>query len=152
MNKKAVFPGSFDPITLGHCDIIERGLQMFDEIVLAIGVNSAKKYTFGLEQRKAFIEATFVDEDRISIATYESLTIDFCQSVDAQFILRGLRSTTDFNYERPIAQTNRVMDNTIETVFLMAAPGVSHVSSSIVREIMKYNGNYQHLVPTTVRK
>ncbi|NQX76587.1 pantetheine-phosphate adenylyltransferase [Gilvibacter sp.] len=152
MKRKAVFPGSFDPITLGHCDIIERGLQMFDEIVLAIGVNSAKKYTFSLEQRKAFLEATFAGEDRISIATYETLTVDFCKSVNAQFILRGLRSTTDFNYERPIAQTNRAMDNEVETVFLMTSPSVTHVSSSIVREIMKYDGNYQHLVPSAVRK
>ncbi|WP_374957445.1 pantetheine-phosphate adenylyltransferase [Gilvibacter sp.] len=152
MKKKAVFPGSFDPITLGHCDIIERGLQLFDEIVLAIGVNSAKQYTFGLEERKRFLEETFAEESRISIATYNTLTVDFCKSVEAQFILRGLRSTKDFNYEQPIAQTNRVMAGDVETVFLMASPEVTHISSSIVREIMKYNGNYQHLVPYTVRK
>ncbi|WP_420378947.1 pantetheine-phosphate adenylyltransferase [Gilvibacter sp.] len=152
MKKKAVFPGSFDPITLGHCDIIERGLQLFDEIVLAIGVNSAKQYTFGLEERKRFLEETFAEESRISIATYNTLTVDFCKSVEAQFILRGLRSTKDFNYEQPIAQTNRVMTGDVETVFLMASPEVTHISSSIVREIMKYNGNYQHLVPYTVRK
>ncbi|ARV11280.1 pantetheine-phosphate adenylyltransferase [Gilvibacter sp. SZ-19] len=152
MKKKAVFPGSFDPITLGHCDIIERGLQLFDEIVLAIGVNSAKQYTFGLEERKRFLEETFAEESRISIATYNTLTVDFCKSVEAQFILRGLRSTKDFNYEQPIAQTNRVMAGDVETVFLMASPEVTHISSSIVREIMKYNGNYQNLVPYTVRK
>lgn len=152
MKKKAVFPGSFDPITLGHCDIIQRGLQLFDEIVLAIGVNSAKQYTFGLEERKRFLEETFAEEERISIATYNTLTVDFCKSVEAQFILRGLRSTKDFNYEQPIAQTNRVMAGDVETVFLMASPEVTHISSSIVREIMKYNGNYQHLVPYTVRK
>ena len=152
MKKKAVFPGSFDPITLGHCDIIERGLQLFDEIVLAIGVNSAKQYTFGLEERKRFLEETFAEESRISIATYNTLTVDFCKSVEAQFILRGLRSTKDFNYEQPLAQTNRVMTGDVETVFLMASPEVTHISSSIVREIMKYNGNYQHLVPYTVRK
>ena len=152
MKKKAVFPGSFDPITLGHCDIIERGLQLFDEIVLAIGVNSAKQYTFGLEERKRFLEETFAEESRISIATYNTLTVDFCKSVEAQFILRGLRSTKDFNYEQPIAQTNRVMAGDVETVFLMASPEVTPISSSIVREIMKYNGNYQNLVPYTVRK
>lgn len=152
MKKKAVFPGSFDPITLGHCDIIQRGLQLFDEVVLAIGVNSAKQYTFGLEERKRFLEETFAEEERISIATYNTLTVDFCKSVEAQFILRGLRSTKDFNYEQPIAQTNRVMAGDVETVFLMASPEVTHISSSIVREIMKYNGNYQHLVPYTVRK
>lgn len=152
MKKKAVFPGSFDPITLGHCDIIQRGLQLFDEIVLSIGVNSAKQYTFGIEERKLFLEETFAEESRISIATYNTLTVDFCKSVEAQFILRGLRSTKDFNYEQPIAQTNRVMAGDVETVFLMASPEVTHISSSIVREIMKYNGNYQHLVPYTVRK
>ena len=127
-------------------------MQLFDEIVLAIGVNSAKQYTFGLEERKRFLEETFAEESRISIATYNTLTVDFCKSVEAQFILRGLRSTKDFNYEQPIAQTNRVMAGDVETVFLMASPEVTHISSSIVREIMKYNGNYQNLVPYTVRK
>ena len=151
MTRKAVFPGSFDPITLGHCDIIERGLQVFDEIVLAIGINSAKKYRFSLEQRKAFLEKTFEAESRISIATYQELTVDFCKSIDAHYILRGLRNTKDYKYEQPIAQTNRVMAGDIETVFLMASPEVTHISSSIVREIMSYNGNYQHLVPYAVR-
>lgn len=151
MIRRAVFPGSFDPITLGHCDIIERGLQLFDEIVLAIGVNSAKKYMFPLEQRKTFLEKTFKAESRISITTYQDLTVDFCKSIDAHFILRGLRSTKDFGYEQPIAQTNRIMAGDIESIFLMASPEVTHVSSTIVREIMKYKGNYQHLVPYSVR-
>lgn len=151
MIKKAVFPGSFDPITLGHVDIIQRGLQVFDEIVLAIGVNSAKNYFFSLEQRKAFLEETFAGESRVSIDTYNELTVDYCKSIDAKYILRGLRSSKDFGYERPIAQTNRVMAGDIETVFLMCAPEVTHVSSTIVREIMKYKGNYQHLVPYAVR-
>lgn len=151
MTRKAVFPGSFDPITLGHCDVIDRGLQLFDEIVLAIGINSAKKYMFSLEQRKGFLEEIYKAESRISIATYQELTVDFCKSIDAHFILRGLRSSKDFGYERPIAQTNKVMAGDIETVFLMSSPEVTHVSSTIVREIMKYNGNYQHLVPYPVR-
>ena len=150
--RKAVFPGSFDPITLGHCDIIERGLNLFDEIVLAIGVNANKKYMFDLETRKAFLTKTFKDNPQITITTYDQLTVDFCKSIEAKFILRGLRNTTDFNYEQVIAQTNRSMEGHIETIFLMCAPEVSHISSSIVREVMRYNGKYQHLVPYSVRQ
>ena len=150
--KTAVFPGSFDPITLGHCDIIERGLTIFDEIVLAIGVNAAKKYMFPLEVRKAFLENTFKDYSNVRVTTYEELTVSYCKSIDAHYILRGLRNTTDFNYEQAIAQTNKKMEGHIESVFLMTAPELSHISSSIVRDVMRHNGKYQHLVPHTVRK
>lgn len=150
--KTAVFPGSFDPLTLGHCDIIERGLPLFDEIVLAIGINAAKKYMFSLEERKAFLENTFKDHPNIRVSTYQELTVSYCKSINAQYILRGLRNTTDFNYEQAIAQTNKVMEGHIETIFLMTAPELSHISSSIVRDVMRHNGKYEHLVPHTVRK
>ena len=150
--KTAVFPGSFDPLTLGHCDIIERGLTLFDEIVLAIGINADKKYMFSLEERKTFLENTFKDYPNIRVTTYQELTVSYCKSIDAKYILRGLRNTTDFNYEQAIAQTNKVMEGHIESVFLMTAPELSHISSSIVRDVMRHNGKYEHLVPHTVRK
>lgn len=148
--KKAVFPGSFDPITLGHVDIIERGLGIFDEIIIAIGVNADKKYMFTLDQRKAFIEKAFENEPKISVMTYEGLTIDFCQQENAQFILRGLRNPGDFEFEKAIAHTNRKLSQ-IETVFLLTSSGKSYISSSIVRDVIRNNGDYTGLVPSTVR-
>ncbi|MEK9782956.1 MAG: pantetheine-phosphate adenylyltransferase, partial [Flavobacteriales bacterium] len=115
--KRALFPGSFDPITLGHTDIINRGLALFDEIIIAVGINSQKKYMFSLEQRMAFIEAIYKDEPKIKVASYGGLTVDFCQSVDAEFILRGLRNPADFEFEKAIAHTNRTLSE-IETVFI----------------------------------
>lgn len=148
--KKAVFPGSFDPITLGHFDIIERGLGLFDEIIIAIGVNAEKKYMFDLELRKSFIEESFINEPKIKVMTYEGLTIDFCQQNDAQFILRGLRNPADFEFEKAIAHTNRKLSQ-IETVFLLTSSGKSYISSSIVRDVIRNNGDYTGLVPPTVR-
>lgn len=148
--KRAVFPGSFDPITLGHVDIIERSLPLFDEIIIAIGVNAAKKYMFSLEERIQFIGDTFGSEKRIKIASYTGLTVQFCKEINARFIVRGLRNTGDFNYEQPIAQTNYKMAG-IESVFLIASPEVSNISSSIVRDVMRNNGDYGLLVPKTVK-
>ncbi|MFT7073364.1 MAG: pantetheine-phosphate adenylyltransferase [Patiriisocius sp.] len=148
--KRAVFPGSFDPITLGHLDIIERSLPLFDEIIIAIGVNATKKYMFSLEERMQFIGDTFSSEKRIKIASYTGLTVQFCKEINARFILRGLRNTSDFNYEQPIAQTNYKMAG-IESIFLIASPEVSNISSSIVRDVMRNNGDYGLLVPKTVK-
>ncbi len=148
--KRALFPGSFDPITLGHTDIINRGLALFDEIIIAVGINSQKKYMFSLEQRMAFIEAIYKDEPKIKVASYGGLTVDFCQSVDAEFILRGLRNPADFEFEKAIAHTNRTLSE-IETVFILTAAKTSFISSSIVREIMQHNGDYTTLVPPEVR-
>lgn len=148
--KRAIFPGSFDPITLGHYDIIQRGVHLFDEIVVAIGINANKKYMFSLEQRKKFIEDAFKDEPKVKVITYEGLTIDLCKKLNAQFILRGLRNPADFEFEKAIAHTNRKLSK-IETVFLLTASKTSYISSSIVRDVIRNGGNYSVLVPESVK-
>ena len=148
--RKAIFPGSFDPITLGHQDIINRALPLFDEIVIAIGINADKKYMFSLEERKRFIEETFKNEPKISVITYEGLTIDLCHKIDANFILRGLRNPADFEFEKAIAHTNRRLSK-IETIFLLTAAKTSYISSSIVRDVIRNHGEYELLVPEAVR-
>lgn len=148
--KKAVFPGSFDPITLGHFDIIERGVKLFDELIIAIGINSDKKYMFSLEERKSFIEEAFKDEPKIKVLTYQGLTVNFCKEQNAEFILRGLRNPADFEFEKAIAHTNRKLSE-IETVFLLTSSGKSYISSSIVRDVIRNNGDYTGLVPDAVR-
>ena len=147
--KKAVFPGSFDPITLGHLDVINRGLSLFDEVIIAIGVNTDKKHMFSLEERKLHIENAFKNEPRIKVSTYKGLTVDYCKTVKADYILRGLRNSTDFNYEQSIAQTNSTLAK-IESVFLVCAPNVSNISSSIVRDIIRNGGDCRVLVPKSV--
>jgi pantetheine-phosphate adenylyltransferase len=148
--KKAVFPGSFDPLTLGHCDIINKSLNLFDEIVLAIGVNSTKESMFSIDQRKKFITDEFVNEEKIKILTYEGLTVDFCKNINADFIVRGLRNPADFEFEKTIAQTNKKLTG-IETVFFLTSPETAYISSSIVREIITNKGEYTKLVPKSVR-
>ncbi len=148
--RKAVFPGSFDPITLGHYDIIKRSLPLFDEIIVAIGINAEKKYMFTLEERQKFIKEAFKDEPKVSVITYEGLTIDLCRKLKVQFILRGLRNPADFEFEKAIAHTNRRLSK-IETVFLLTASGTSYISSSIVRDVIRNGGEYQILVPDSVR-
>lgn len=147
--KKAVFPGSFDPITLGHYDIIKRGVSLFDEVIIAIGINADKKYMFSLEDRKRFIEEAFKDEPKVSVITYEGLTIDLCRKMGADFILRGLRNPADFEFEKAIAHTNRRLSK-IETVFLLTASKTSYISSSIVRDVIRNKGDYTVLVPGSV--
>ncbi|MFC4816916.1 MULTISPECIES: pantetheine-phosphate adenylyltransferase [unclassified Flavobacterium] len=147
--RRAIFPGSFDPITLGHVDIINRSIPLFDEIIIAIGVNAEKKYMFPLEERKRFIEETFKREDSVSVITYEGLTIDLCKKFEADFILRGLRNPADFEFEKAIAHTNRRLSK-IETIFLLTAADTSYISSSIVRDVIRNGGNYKVLVPPAV--
>lgn len=151
MSKKAIFPGSFDPITNGHYDIIKRGVSLFDEIIVAIGVNAEKKYMFSLEERQRFIEETFKDEPKIKVITYTGLTIDLCRKEKADFILRGLRNPADFEFEKAIAHTNRSLSE-IETVFLLTAAGTSYISSSIVRDVLRNGGDITKLVPEAVVK
>tara|TARA_R110002049_G_scaffold45022_5_gene131652 strand:+ start:5113 stop:5565 length:453 start_codon:yes stop_codon:yes gene_type:complete len=148
--KRAIFPGSFDPITLGHFDIIERGVTLFDELIIAIGVNADKKYMFSLEQRKQFIEECFKDNPKIKVVTYTGLTVHFCEQNNVDFILRGLRNPADFEFEKAIAHTNRDLA-AIETVFLLTAAKTSYISSSIVRDVIRNNGDYTKLVPNPVR-
>jgi pantetheine-phosphate adenylyltransferase len=147
--KKAIFPGSFDPITNGHFDIIKRGVSLFDEVIVAIGVNAEKKYMFSLEDRKRFIEDTFKDEPKVRVISYSGLTIDLCKKENADFILRGLRNPADFEFEKAIAHTNRVMSK-IETVFLLTAARTSFISSSIVRDVLLNGGDISQLVPESV--
>ncbi|WP_222983577.1 pantetheine-phosphate adenylyltransferase [Flagellimonas meishanensis] len=147
--RRAIFPGSFDPLTLGHYDIITRGITLFDELLIAIGINADKKYMFSLEERKKFIEDAFKDEPKIKVVTYEGLTVDFCKQVGADFILRGLRNPGDFEFEKAIAHTNRKLSE-IETVFLLTSSGKSYISSSIVRDVIRNGGDYTVLVPDTV--
>jgi len=148
--KKGVFPGSFDPITLGHIDIIERALPLFDEIIIAIGSNADKSYMFSLEKRKQFIESIFEGNKKIVVKTYEGMTADFCKIQNAGFIIRGLRNTTDFNYEQAIAQTNLQLSG-IESVCLFTSTKYSNISSSIVRDVIRNGGDYSILVPKSVK-
>ncbi|MCL4143565.1 UNVERIFIED_CONTAM: hypothetical protein GTU68_059146 [Idotea baltica] len=137
-------------MTSGHHDIITRGVKLFDELIIAIGVNSNKKYMFSLEQRKKFIEDSFSDYPNIKVVTYKGLTVDFCLKNDVEFILRGLRNPADFEFEKAIAHTNRDLAP-IETVFLLTAASTSYISSSIVRDVIINNGDYTKLVPKSVR-
>ena len=144
--KIAVFPGSFDPITLGHVDIINRALPLFDTIIIAIGSNAVKNHMWSLEQRKATIESLFENNDAIKVATYQGLTASFCKNQGAGFILRGLRNSTDFEYEQTIAQANDKI-NGIDSVFIISSPAYGFISSSIVRDIARNGGDYSKLVP-----
>lgn len=151
MSRIALFPGSFDPITLGHVDIIERAVPLFDEIKIAVGTNSAKNYLFSLEQRVQWIEQTFAHEPKISVITYEGLTVDFAKEQGVQFLLRGLRNPADFEFEKAIAQANREMVPDLETVFLLTSARYAYISSSIVREVFNHGGDFQKFVPATVQ-
>lgn len=144
--RRAVFPGTFDPITLGHVDIIKRALPLFDELIIAIGVNANKKTMFSLEERIKFIEDVFKNESRIKVKSYIGLTANFCKNEKAQFIVRGLRNSIDFAYEQSIAQANAKV-NGVDSVFLISSPEYSHISSSIVRDIARHGGDYQDLIP-----
>ena len=150
--KIAVFPGSFDPITLGHFDIIERAAPLFDKLIIAIGQNSQKKYMFPLEKRIEFLKKSTEQFDNVEIDHFEGLTVDYCVKKEAQYILRGLRNPADFEFEKAIANTNRTLEHKkLETVFLLTSSGKSFISSSIVREIITHKGEYELLVPDAVR-
>lgn len=150
MIRKAVFPGSFDPITIGHYSIVERALPMFDEIVIAIGENTSKKYMFSLEQRIEHLKQAFRHLNNVSIMSYSGLTIDFCKKINAPYILRGLRNPNDFEYEKAIAQMNKSMANEIETIFLVTEPKYTAINSTIVRDILLNGGNAEDFLPEGV--
>ena len=147
--RRAIFPGSFEPITLGHVDIINRALPLFDEIIIAIGINADKKYMFSLEERVNFIKENYKNEPKIKVDTYQGLTIDFCKKINVDFILRGLRNPADFEFEKAIAQTNRKLSG-IETVFLLTSAETAFISSSIVRDVYSHGGNISIFVPKSV--
>ena len=144
--KTAIFPGSFDPITLGHKDIIEKSLNIFDSVIIGIGQNSEKKYMFSAERRKQFVEETFKSINNIEVKIYDELTVDFCKKNNADFIIRGLRNVSDFEFEKNIALTNRKLGS-IETVFLLTSAKNSFISSGIVRDLIKNNGDYSLFIP-----
>ncbi len=148
--KRYVFPGSFDPITLGHQDIILRALPMCDELIIAVGENINKKYLFSLKERLDFIDKTHGHEPKIKVESFQGLTINFCKAVNATAIIRGLRNPADFEFEKSVAQVNRRLSG-IETLFLLTAADYSYISSSIVREIINNNGDYSSLVPDAVK-
>lgn len=148
--KRFVFPGSFDPITIGHQEIIERALPLCDELIIAVGKNNEKKNMFSLEERIKFIEETNKNNSKVVVESYEGLTVDFCKKVKADALLRGLRNPADFEFEKSVAQMNRKLTG-IETVFLLTSASHSFISSSIVREIMRFGGDYSSLVPYAVR-
>jgi pantetheine-phosphate adenylyltransferase len=148
--KIAVFPGSFDPITRGHESIVRRALPLFDKIIVAIGVNSDKSGYFPVEKRLEWLNETFGDLTQVSIESYEGLTVDFCSKMNAPYILRGLRTSADFEFERGVAQVNLKLEAEIETVFLLALPEYVMVTSSIVREVHKHGGNIDQFIPENI--
>lgn len=151
MKRIAVFPGSFDPITLGHEAVVKRALQLFDQIIVAIGNNSQKKYMFDLKQREEWILKTFKGESKVKVDIYEGLTVNYCESVGAKFLLRGLRNHQDFEFERSIAQMNRDLNDEIETIFLFTDPEHSAISSTIVRDIYKHGGDINQFLPKKIQ-
>ncbi|RLD32626.1 MAG: pantetheine-phosphate adenylyltransferase [Bacteroidetes bacterium] len=151
MKKIAVFPGSFDPITLGHVAVMNRAVPLFDQLIIAIGDNADKKHMFPLEQRKKWILDIFKDQPKITVAIYNGLTVDFCKKTNAQFILRGLRTSADFEFERSIAQVNRRLAPEVDTLFILTEAKYTPVSSSIVRDIIRNGGDISEFVPEEVR-
>ncbi|WP_188316165.1 pantetheine-phosphate adenylyltransferase [Chitinophaga agrisoli] len=145
-----VFPGTFDPITLGHKDVIDRALDLFDELIIAIGVNSSKVPMFALEQRLQWIRDIYKDEPRIKAASYQGLTVDFCKENNARYILRGIRYVNDFEYEKAIADVNRAMDDKLETIFLTCTPQYTSIASTLVRDIIRNKGNVSQFLPAEV--
>lgn len=147
--KRAIFPGTFDPFTIGHYSVVVRGLNMFDEIIIAIGKNQSKKTLFSIEKRINIIEQAFANDKRVKVVEYDSLTVDFARSVDAHFILRGLRTVSDFEYERTIADTNHIISG-IETVILFTESAYSHVSSTVARDLISYGKDISEFLPPGV--
>ncbi len=151
MKRIAVFPGSFDPFTIGHESIVRRSLGLFDEVIVAVGINSTKANLFSLEQRLNWIRDVFQDVPEVKVDSYEGLTVEYCKRQHARYILRGLRTSADFGFERGIAQVNKAMEPEVETVFILALPEHSAISSTIIRDIIRNGGNAQPFVPKEIR-
>jgi len=145
--KIAVFPGSFDPITIGHFDLVRRALPLFDKIIVAVGTNSTKSYLFPLDKRLEWLRIVFKDYPAVEIDHFDGLTAHYCKAVHANYLIRGLRNASDFDYEKTISQVNQIISDGIETVFLISSPEFSHISSSIVREVIKGGGNVKPFLP-----
>ena len=148
--KKAVFTGSFDPITKGHEDIVLKAMSLFDEVIVAVGINNMKKCAFSLEQRLQWIKDTFADYPKVTVAHYEGLTVDFCKENGVKFIVRGLRGNADLEYETMIAEANKKINPEIETVFFLTEPSLRCVSSTVVRDLIKHNCSVEQFVPENV--
>ena len=151
MSKIAVFPGSFDPITLGHVAVIKRAIPLFDQLIIAIGDNADKKHMFTVEQRKQWIQDVFVNEPKISIEVYDGLTVEFCKKMNAHFILRGLRTSADFEFERSIAQVNRKLAPEVDTLFILTETKYTPITSSIVRDVIRNGGDVSEFVPKEIK-
>ncbi len=145
--KIALFPGSFDPVTKAHVDIVKRSVSLFDKLYIGIGVNSSKAGLLSVEKREQMLRAVFQHDQRIHIVAYEGLTVNFCKSIGADYMIRGIRTVSDFEYEKAIAQMNHSLEPEIESIFIVSKPGYSSISSSIVREIMRYNGDVSQFIP-----
>ena len=148
--KIAVFPGSFDPITKGHVDLVNRAIPLFDKIIVAVGINSQKRCLFSLEKRLEMLGNVFAEDDTVHVGQFEGLTVNYCKKESARYLLRGLRSSSDFDYEKTISQLNHIIGDEIETVFLISKPEFSHISSTIVREIIKGKGNIEPFLPKVI--
>jgi pantetheine-phosphate adenylyltransferase len=150
MQRICLFPGTFDPVTLGHTDIIDRALPLFDKVVVGIGLNASKTIMFSPEQRLQWIEEIYKDQPKVEGAIYEGLTVQYCKKIGARFILRGIRYVSDFEYEKTIADANRTLDKSIETIFLTGEPKYTSVASTIVRDIIRNGGNASPFLPDAV--
>lgn len=148
--KIAVFPGSFDPITIGHVSLIRRAIPLFDKIIIGIGINTSKNKLYTLDQRIGWINKVFENEITVEVQKFDGLTVDFCRDIGASYIIRGLRNASDFDYEKTIAQLNHELNSDIETMFFISRPKYSHISSTIVREIIRVKGDASSLVPKEV--
>jgi pantetheine-phosphate adenylyltransferase len=146
--KIALFPGSFDPVTKAHVDIVKRSIGLFDKVYIGIGVNSTKAGLLSVETREKMLRAVFANEPKIHVIAYEGLTVSFCKSIGANYMIRGIRTVSDFEYEKAIAQMNHALMPDIESIFIVSKPGYSSISSSIVREIMRYNGDVAQFIPS----
>ena len=151
MQRICLFPGTFDPITLGHVDVIERATSLFDKLVIGIGINSSKQPMFTVEERSEWIREIYKNEPRIEVAGYEGLTVDYCRKIGAKYILRGIRYVSDFEYEKAIADMNRMLVPDIETIFLTCSPLYSTISSTLVRDVIRNGGNASMFIPKEVK-